>query len=40
MNYNILQGSYIYSPKLSEIVYPIPIDIKSSIEYYKYVRKV
>jgi small subunit ribosomal protein S4 len=40
MNYNILRGSYLYSPKLSEIVYPIPIDIKSSIEYYKYVRKV
>ena len=40
MNYNILQGSYLYSPKLYEIIYPIPIDVKSSIEYYKYIRKI
>jgi len=40
INYNILEGLFIKSPELNDIVYPCSIDLPKIIQYYEYKRKV
>ena len=40
INYNILEGLFIKSPELNNIVYPCSIDLPKIIQYYEYKRKV
>jgi small subunit ribosomal protein S4 len=40
VNYNTLEGIFIKSPSLENIIYPCSIDLPNIIQYYEYKRKV
>jgi len=40
MNYNILQGIFLYSPNLEEIRYPFTPDLSLIMQYYEHTLKV
>ena len=40
INYNTLEGIFIKSPNLNNVIYPSNIDLPNIIQYYEYKRKV
>ena len=40
INYNTLEGIFIKSPNLNNVIYPLNIDLPKIIQYYEFKRKV
>jgi small subunit ribosomal protein S4 len=40
MNYNTLEGVFVYSPNLTEVRYPFKPDLPSLMQYYEYKLKI
>lgn len=40
INYNLLKGSFLYSPSIDEVVYPSPINLLQITQYYEHKLKI
>ena len=40
INYNLLKGSFLYSPSFDEVIYPFPINLLQITQYYEHKLKI